>query len=263
MNKLDLLREDAIRSSLSFDLKNIPIFVFDEIDSTNNEAKRNVTEKNIHNALYVADKQTAGRGRSGHSFYSPSSTGVYFTYAFTPVNGIASATHITTKTGVCVAKAIEELYHVSASIKWVNDIYVGSRKVCGILAEAVTGSKLDTGTIVVGIGINISTEDFPEDIRSRAGAIAVDATVSRNELVGRIISYLDKEIQRLDDISYLEYFRSHSLLTGMDISYMESEFTKTAKVMGINDDAGLIVKDSEGKEIILRNGEVNTIRTIV
>ena len=109
MSSLDLLREDAIRSSLSFNLKDLPIFVYDEIDSTNNEAKRKVISDNLGHALYVADKQTAGRGRSGHSFYSPSSTGVYFTYTFTPSAGISSATHVTTKAGVCVAKAIEEL----------------------------------------------------------------------------------------------------------------------------------------------------------
>lgn len=260
MNKLDLLREDAIRSSLSFNLKGLPLFVYDEIDSTNNEAKRNVIDKNLGHALYVADKQTAGRGRSGRSFYSPSSTGVYFTYAFTPAEGIAAATHVTTKAGVCVSRAIEELYGVTPSIKWVNDIYVGQRKVCGILAEAVTSSTLNMGTIVVGIGINICTEEFPDDITNRAGSISDDTSVSRNELVARIISYLDEEIQKLCDVSYLEYFRSHSMLTGYDITYLEGEVAKEATVIGIDDEAGLIVRDFAGNEFVLRNGEVNTIR---
>ncbi len=262
MNNLDLLREDAIRSSLSFNLKDLPIFVYDEIDSTNNEAKRKVTNENLGHALYVADRQTAGRGRSGRSFYSPSNTGVYFTYTFTPSEGISLATHVTTKAGVCVAKAIEELYHVTPSIKWVNDIYVGSRKVCGILAEAVTGQVLNMGSIVVGIGINISTEDFPDDISNRAGSISKDSSVSRNELVARIISYLDEEIRKLTDVTYLDYFRTHSLLAGLDISYIEGDVTKTATVIGIDDEAGLIVKDSAGFKIVLRNGEVNTIRPI-
>lgn len=262
MSSLDLLREDAIRSSLSFDLKDLPVFVYDEIDSTNNEAKRKVISENLGHALYVADHQTAGRGRSGRSFYSPSSTGVYFTYTFTPSEGISLATHVTTKAGVCVARAIDELYHVTPSIKWVNDIYVGSKKVCGILAEAVTGQVLNMGSIVVGIGINISTEDFPDDISNRAGAISKDSSVSRNELVARIISYLNEEIKKLTDITYLDYFRTHSLLTGIDISYIEGDVTKTATVIGIDDEAGLIVRDSTGANIVLRNGEVNTIRPI-
>lgn len=260
MNNKDYLNEELIRSSLSCELNNLDIFVFDEIDSTNTEAKRRITADGIKSGLFVANKQTAGRGRAGHSFYSPENTGVYISYIFTPAEGIQAATHATTKAAVCVARAISDLYGVNPMIKWVNDIYVNDRKVCGILSEAVTDGRLDSGSVVVGIGINIETSDFPSDIMSTAGAITTDNTVSRNRLVASIINYLYDETTNINDISYIKYYRQHSMLTGNDISYYEKEEKRYATVIDIDDDAGLVVRTTDGTVTTLRNGEVFTIR---
>lgn len=260
MLKNDLLNEESIRSSLSYNTDNFNIMLFDEIDSTNNEAKRRITNEGLKWGLFVADKQTAGRGRSGHTFYSPQNSGVYLSYVFTPTEGIKAATHATTKAAVCVCRAINELYGIEARIKWVNDIYVNERKVCGILSEAITDGGLDRGSVVVGIGINISTSDFPEDIMSTAGAISSDNSVSRNALVARIVSYLYDETENINDISYIKYYRQHSMLTGNDITYYEKEEQKRATVLDIDDEAGLVVRLTDGTVTTLRNGEVFTIR---
>jgi len=262
MNNLitDTLNEELIRSSLSYCLKELNIFVFDEIDSTNNEAKRRISSKGLTSGLFIADKQTAGRGRSGHSFYSPESTGIYLSYVFTPSEGIQAATHATTKAAVCVCRAIEELYGVEASIKWVNDIYVNDKKVCGILSEAITNGGLNRGSVVVGIGVNICTADFPDDIMSTAGAISRDKQVSRNLLAATIVNYLYDETEYINDVSYIKNYRQHSMLTGKDITYYEKEELKSATVIDIDDEAGLVVKLPDGTVTILRNGEVFTIR---
>lgn len=262
MIRNDSLNEELIRSSLSYSTDNLDIYVFDEIDSTNNEAKRRISGDGLTSGLFVANMQTAGRGRSGHSFYSPENSGVYFSYVFTPSKGIQAATHATTKAAVCVCKAISDLYGLEPSIKWVNDVYINDRKVCGILSEAITGGGLDQGSVVVGIGINISTQDFPEDIMSTAGAISDSNTVSRNALVARVISYLYEETENIEDNSYIKYYRQHSMLTGNDITYYEKEELKSATVLDIDDEAGLVVRSSDGQVTTLRNGEVFTIRKV-
>lgn len=262
MIKNDSLNEEFIRSSLSYNSDNLDIYVFDEIDSTNTEAKRRIMNDGLTSGLFVANKQTAGRGRSGHTFYSPENTGVYFSYVFTPAKGIQVATHATTKAAVCVCRAISDLYGIEPSIKWVNDIYINERKVCGILAEAITNGGIDHGSVVVGIGINISTQDFPDDIMSTAGAISVGSNVSRNTLVARVISYLHEETENIEDNSYIKYYRQHSMLTGNDITYYEKETQKSATVLDVDDEAGLVVRLTDGTVTTLRNGEVFTIRKV-
>lgn len=256
----DKIDPRAIKDLARGALDNLPVFYFDEIDSTNEEAKRKVYSDGLTTGLFIADRQTRGKGRRGHSFYSPKDSGIYMTYVFTPEEGISAGTHVTTKTGVCVAKALEKLYGLSPSIKWVNDIYIGSKKVCGILAEAVIGSELNKGTIVVGIGINLHTEDFPEDISEIAGSVTDDMSVTRNAVIAEVIGELDKETASINDISYLDYYRSHSMLADCDITYYEGEILKTAHVTGIDDEAGLMVRLPDGTETVLRNGEVFTIR---
>lgn len=256
------LTYEGIKSFLHESLQTLPLYVFDEIDSTNTEAKRRITKEGITNALFVSNSQTAGRGRSGHTFYSPKDSGIYMSYVFTPSEGIKAAEHATTKAGVCVAKAIEDLYHITPSIKWVNDIYIGDKKVCGILAEAVLGEKINTGTIVVGIGINISTNDFPDDIKDIAGCISDNQNISRNKIVAHVINSFSEETKNICDNSYIKYYRQHSMLTGNEITFYKNDEMMKATCLDIDDEAGLVVKLESGEIQTLRNGEVFTIRKV-
>src|SRR3712207_2453944 len=133
----------------------------------------------------VSNKQTSGRGRLGRTFFSPASTGVYMTIAMKPTFDFDKALYVTMSTAVAVCKAIEEVSGVRAKIKWVNDIFVGGKKVCGILTEAQT--NFETGKInglVIGIGINCFSNNMPEDIQNIAGSIAGRRNAfSRSQLV--------------------------------------------------------------------------------
>lgn len=254
------LSENEIRSLLPKTLGSLPILVYDEIDSTNDEAKRLITEKGFNSALLVADYQSKGRGRTGHTFASPERTGIYMSLLFTP-DSLEGAEHATTKACVAVLKSIEQLYGISASVKWVNDIYYCDRKICGILTEAVT-SGINKGSLVIGIGINFLENELPAEIRDIAGFLPAKDNVTRNILIAKIVSNLYPELKNMKDTSYIEYYKESSLLTGKYITYHEGGILKSGQVEGIDDDAGLIVLLPDGQRTILRNGEVNLIRAI-
>lgn len=252
------LSENEIRSLLPKSLSSLPIMIYNAIGSTNDEAKRLITEKGFNSALLVADYQSNGRGRTGHSFASPEGSGIYMSLIYTP-DSLKGAQHATTKTCVAILKAIEQLYGICASVKWVNDIYYCDKKICGILTEAVT-SGINLGSLVIGIGINFLESILPKELEDIAGFLPEKENVTRNILIAKIISNLYPELENLDDTSYIEYYRESSLLTGKYIIYFEDGIQKSGLAEGVDDDAGLIVLLPDGQRTILRNGEVNLIR---
>ncbi|MCR4954036.1 MAG: biotin--[acetyl-CoA-carboxylase] ligase [Treponema sp.] len=171
------------------DFANSNIEVFKEIDSTNTYAKRVLTEcgnlrnvdgtltsagKKYHQSIIAAESQTAGRGRLGRTFVSPAKTGIYLSVIYAPVGGITNPAKITAFSAVAVCRAIKELYGIECQIKWINDIYAGGKKICGILTEGFT--NFETGTIesaIIGIGINMRDNPalFPTEVAKVAGSI--------------------------------------------------------------------------------------------
>ena len=166
------------------------IQVFEEIDSTNSYAKRllseagnlrdgegNLTEagKKLSNSIYIAEKQTAGRGRLGRTFYSPEKNGVYISMIYAPRGGIKNPALVTALAAVAVKRAIKTLYNLHVQIKWINDIFYNGKKLCGILAEGIT--NFESGLIeaaVVGIGLNVYSNfggGIPDKDRSVIGSI--------------------------------------------------------------------------------------------
>ena len=254
------LSENEIRSLLPRELTALPILVYDEIDSTNTESKHLIQEKGFNNALVVANFQTQGRGRVGHSFLSPKGNGIYMSYIFTP-DSLKGAEHATTKAAVAVLKSLSQLYNITASVKWVNDIYYCDKKICGILTEAVT-SGINKGSLIIGIGINFKEFDLPDNLKETAGFLPAKENVTRNILIAKVLSNLYPETENLLDTGYIKDYREASLLTGKDISFYENDVLKYAHVIDIDDDAGLIVKLQDGTITTLRSGEVFTIRKI-
>ena len=249
------LSKEEIKSLLPDDLD---VIIYDEIDSTNTEAKRLITDSNLKRACLIADHQTSGRGRVGHAFFSPKETGIYMSFVFTP-DSLEKASKSTAKACVCVKRAIDELYSLNCGIKWVNDIYLDNKKICGILTEAVT-SGVNKGSVVVGIGINFLEHALPDDLKEIVGFLPARKGVTRNKLIAKIISNLEKELDDLDDNTYIEEYRHASILIGEEISFVENEKKRLAYVLDIDDEAGLVVKEKNGNIRTLRNGEVFTIR---
>lgn len=253
--------EDKLKEQLSEEMEQTNIFVYDTIDSTNDEAKRQWKEYKKAPCLFVSDEQTGGRGRRGRSFYSPKGTGIYMSLLIQPKTGLEDAVHITTATAVVVAKVLQDYTDEEIGIKWVNDIYAGNKKVCGILTEAVIEpDATEKPAVVVGIGINLSTVEFPEEIREIAGGLAVqDRDVDANELIARITKGVLAFSENMQDCTYVEDYRKMSVVLGREIRYNEGDAFVTARAIDIDSEGGLMVELSDGSVKVLKTGEI-TVR---
>ena len=247
----DLISESRIAAEMKHDIK---VFYYPEADSTNTQAKRLIDGGENDTFLVTADRQTAGRGRQGKSFYSPARTGIYMTLAVHPNTRLKNAVTATTAAAVAVCRAIERLTEAKPRIKWVNDVYCRNRKICGILTEAITDFELGIVTsIVVGIGININTASFPEDVEN-AGAL--NANVKRAELIGAVADELLNIIFG-DYSDFIDYYRSHSMILGKNINYIEKGRVTPAVAVEIDETGGLVVKNADGEIKTLRSGEIS------
>lgn len=236
-----MLDREKIKSALNSDIE---LFVFDKIGSTNDEAEKIAasTDKPI---LIVAESQTNGKGRNGKSFFSPS-TGLYFSLVTHPKSDFYSLTTVTCRTAVAVTRAIDTLTPLHPKIKWVNDIYIDGKKVCGILCRALGGNGR-VEHLITGIGININTEAFPDEISNSAGSL--NCGVDKNLLVAEIAENL------LSLENYMDEYREKSCVIGKEIVYWKDNIPHTATAVDIDENGGLIVTEGE-KKSTLTGGEI-------
>ncbi len=243
------LEKNKISSLISSDIR---IFCYEEIDSTNNEAKRKARELLYSPALFVTERQTSGRGRKDHAFYSPK-TGLYLTVLLPIQDEIEQIQKITCAAGVAVCGVIESLTGQHPMIKWVNDILIDGKKVCGILTELITDEENLPRAVAVGIGLNLCTEDFPEEFRDRAGNIG---EVNKNQLCGEIVRSLLFEYDHLRENHFLKKYTERSLALGKIITYERVGAIHTAKGVSISNNGGLVVEE-DGILTTLSSGEIS------
>lgn len=250
----DRLSAEEIKGLLR--TKNVCVEVYTELDSTNLEAKRKLAQGLSGNTLILAESQTDGRGRLGRSFYSPSSTGLYMSAVIHPHAGFSDAVSITTATAVAVVRAIEKLTDIKPMIKWVNDIYVGDKKVCGILTEAVTDFETATvASVIVGIGINITTSFFPEYVADRAASLGSE--ILRNRLAAEIFDNLIELTDKLSFDSFIEEYREHSLVLGKPVEFTRNGISQVGVATEINNRGGLVVALPDDTSTVLDSGEIS------
>lgn len=248
----DILNGAKIKNSMKH---TIDVIHYAEIDSTNTQAKRLINGGECREALLVtAERQTAGRGRQGKTFYSPASTGIYLSLVVHPNTILQNAVTATTAASVAVCRAIERLSDIKPQIKWVNDVYVNDKKICGILTEAVSDFELGLVTsVIVGIGINIKTNDFPDDVE-RAGSLNAD--IKRADLIGAVADEL-LDIIGGDYSDFIDYYRSHSMIIGKRINYIENGIITPATAVSIDETGGLVVQTENGDKKTLKSGEIS------
>ena len=249
--KNDILTAEIIKSKLAND---VDVIYYPSIDSTNTEAKRLLLNGKSGDMLLVANEQTDGRGRQGKSFYSPALTGIYMSYVCHPMTALENAVTATTATAVAVCRAIEKLTDKKPKIKWVNDVYLDGKKICGILTEAITDFETQTvSSIIIGIGMNVKTKDFPNDIE---GASCLDADIKRCDLIAGITDELCR-INSKDYGDFITYYREHSMILGERIDYIQNGKVTSAKAIKIDSDGGLVVELENGETTTLRSGEIS------
>lgn len=233
------------------------ILNFTELDSTNNYLKLHADSLDPLTCV-TAERQTGGKGRLGRSFFSPEG-GLYFSLLLKDLPlGVAQL--LTPMAAVAVCEALEACGSSPAEIKWVNDIYISQKKVCGILVE----SRLSSGRVdwaVIGIGINLCPPPcgFPEDIANRAGAVFPACTDELRERVLReVLTRISDGADTAESKAFLEDYRRRSNLIGREITVIAADSSYPATVRGIDDECRLII-EAGGKTAALNCGEV-TVR---
>lgn len=238
---------------------NITFKVYDSLISTNKTAKELAENGAKEGTVIVAKKQTGGRGRLGRSFYSPEGTGLYFSIILRPDFSPKQNLLITPAAAVAVSTVIEALTDTKAQIKWVNDIFINGKKVCGILSEAKLNAKGTTEYVILGIGINLTPPKggFPKDIELVAGALfnAPQNGTANEIMVKTVTTFLSLYQSLTDDKIYTEY-EKRLMLKKAEVNYTENGEVKCGTVLGIDRSFNLIINKADGKEFHLSSGEV-------
>lgn len=249
-----MLEREEILRRLMGPAGKLQIEVRKTVGSTNTVVKELAEQGAPEGTVLIADRQTAGKGRLGRSFHSPSGTGLYMSVLLRPGFSAEDALSITTAAAVAVAAAVEKATGETAKIKWVNDVYLRGRKVCGILTEAA--ANLSSGGLryaVLGIGVNVLEPEggFPKEISNVAGALFAKApkTDVRAALAAEILNSFWEFYEALPLRSFLSEYKRRSLLTGMEITFTRGNEQSRGTVLGIDDEARLLVElDNGGKE---------------
>lgn len=238
---------------LSKKFPELDIFCFDEIDSTNNEAKRRILSGEVEKSLFVSNSQTNGRGRMGRSFFSPPDTGIYLSFAFSCPNFTPDFVRLTSQSAVAAAEAIDYVANIFCKIKWVNDIYLNDKKIAGILTESVISDK---PYIIIGIGINTSTKSFPDELSKTAGSL--DLTDEKKALLTeKLCENILYFINNPSDTEYISRYRRRSSVLGRRITYIKNSVTYKGTAVMLTDEAHLVVKRDDGTDDVLKSGEIS------
>lgn len=235
------------------------IIFMDETGTTLDDIKNYYKEGGKEGAVAVAKCQTKGRGRNGRSYVS-NDGGVYMSFLLTPDLPFEKIPVITLLSGLCVKKAIESTADVSCGIKWPNDCLINGRKVCGILAEATMNAG-GIENIVVGIGINVNNESFPDEIKDIATSLYLETgkRFERSRVIAAFFNEFEKLYKRLGKEGFSafkdEYIKS-SVTVGKNVVLLNKE-NKNVFVLGFNENGALIVRDENGKTFTVESGEVS------
>ncbi len=240
----------------------IELIHLNSCDSTNTHLKELAEKGAPQKTVVIADCQTAGRGRLGKSFFSPEGCGLYMSILLRPELKPENALEITTAAAVAMARVTERYANAKVGIKWVNDIYVDMKKVCGILTESsidVEQNKLKYA--VLGIGFNLFThkDGFPEEIADIACSLfqSPPDSTKKTEICAEIIDEFFSVYTDIGKRVIINEYRKYSIITGREVEIIATNKAVTARVLGINDDYSLEVITEDGKRSTVNSGEVS------
>lgn len=242
------------------------VHVFDSVDSTNNVLKDMARNGAPSGTVVISDHQSGGKGRRGRSFSSPKGVGIYLSYLFKPESGFDKISNLTSWTAIAVSDAIFNAYGIDSQVKWVNDLLINRKKICGILTEVtVEGESGMIDNCIIGIGINVNESSFPEELSQIATSISIEnggKKFERWKLASELIRSLgDLEYRWPDDDYYINRYRMSNVTVGSKIvaypQLAENSEGRTGTALEINDDFSLKVKFEDGSIENLRSGEVS------
>lgn len=250
-----LLSAEGIRARLGADAPEI--FVYESIGSTCDIA-REYAAKGKKTAVFIAEEQTAGRGRRGRSFSSPKGSGIYMSLLFHPEQSARDGVCFTTGAAVAICRAVADVTGIWPEIKWVNDLRLGGRKLCGILTEGSIDPESGAFSYaVIGAGINVFSAPMPPEVEAIATSLDrhTDRPIDREALAAHMISRLLESLSE-DRGAQMEKYRALCPVVGKEVRVMRGDEQFFATVLAIEDSGELRVL-RDGKPMLLSSGEIS------
>ena len=237
--------------------------------STNDLAKIYANHNSTTPAIFISEEQTAGRGRLGRTFVSPSKTGLYISLCLFPTIALEDLSLITCATAVACIETLEQLTGKSLNIKWVNDLFYQDKKVGGILTEVISDfESQQVQSLIVGMGINLidSPQSFPEELHSIVGSIFSskkeydNSSFNRNHFIAQFLEKWTFYYQNLSKRDFIESYKEHSNVISKFVNVFEGNQTYSAYAKDIDENGHLIIEKEDNTLHSLSYGEVS-IRT--
>jgi BirA family transcriptional regulator, biotin operon repressor / biotin---[acetyl-CoA-carboxylase] ligase len=234
---------------------------YEQIGSTNDEAFRIGVEGAPEGTVVIAESQRAGKGRMQRLWHSPAGANIYTSIILRPCFEPARAPQLSIAAGVAVAETLNHYCPGQVQLKWPNDVGLGGKKVCGILAQMkIAESTIDFVVLGIGINVNIQANQFPQDIQTTATSLAIfaDREISRLELIIRLYENVAKWYKQLQQKGFgpvREKWLSLAPMIGQKVEVVFKDETIRGKATGIDDDGSLILVDERNKEIKVMAGD--------
>lgn len=246
---------------------NFVILRYEELGSTNTEAIEQAKRGADEGLCIVARRQTAGRGRQGRSWQSPADSGLYFSIVLRPQIDVKFFPLLTLMSAVAVTDTLKYAFSLTSDIKWVNDVHVSGKKICGVLAEIAETEK--GVAVIVGIGINLRSDNFPFEIADTATSVEreIGKTAKMDSLLPALTGNLDRFYTLLhsdngiEDIKN-EWAKRSSYHTGKDVRVVMPNETIVGTTCGLEETGALRVKQPDGEIRIVHAGDVENLRAV-
>ncbi len=238
------------------------------IDSTNNHARRLAEDGAPEGTLVISEEQTAGRGRMGRSWISPPGTGIWTSILLRPNIAPPRAALITPLVAVALSRSIREVTGLPTGIKWPNDILIRGKKVAGILTEIST-DRAAIRYIIVGIGINVNTSYFPEEIRGKATSLSLSSgrQISRLNILLALLLELERQYlnftRKKDFDSILLDYRKMSVTIGTRVAIAGSDGELIVDALDITETGGLLIKNKDSRIEEIISGEIQNVSSAI
>jgi BirA family transcriptional regulator, biotin operon repressor / biotin---[acetyl-CoA-carboxylase] ligase len=234
------------------------IHYFEEVESTQNIARNLAAEGAPHGTAVIAETQSAGRGRMGRAWHSPSGVNLYTTIILRPRIAMAEVPRLSLVAGVAAAEALEEVAPGIVALKWPNDVWLNGRKAGGIIAEAVTdrAQQLDAVLLGIGLNLNLAKDDVPAELRERAISVFIatgrtcDRVAVANTLFTRLNTRYDECVTR-GFAAVRPHWERYSALTGKRVTVVDAGTREEGVVKGIDADGALLLETSSGLKRVI------------
>lgn len=257
------MREAILRLLGHTDVVGREVLCFSELDSTNTYLKQLALDGAADGTAVIAAHQTAGRGRMDRTFQSPAGKGLYLSVLLRPELPPEGFLPVTALAGVAVCHAVEALCGVRPGLKWPNDPVLRGRKLAGILTELVVGED-GKPAIVLGIGVNLCQrpEDFTADVAAMATSLEAEGyAVSCETMAAALLRELDRMygvLLRGDLATWRQRYERDCVNVGKTVQLLRPDGRRErAEALGIDEDFGLAVRLADGREEVIRSGEVS------